>query len=926
MIPFPARASARSTRRAMSMRTAVTTIDSSARPTTPASSQPAAPAARHGGGRLFSFISARWIVFQLHWGLGITLGLVLALMGITGALMSFEDPIMRVLSPGIVTVAPREEAPLTPDALVSRIQAQRPHVAVTSLTLTAGPGAAARVQLGPREAAERSYVDPYDGRLLGPARGEGFFAFVRVLHRWLALPDGPRGVGRQIAGAAALALLYLSLSGLYLRWPRRPLDAGEWLRLDWRSKGRTLYRSLHAVIGTWVLLVYLVFSLTGLWWTYDWYRGGATWVLTGKAPVQREAGPPRGPGGDHGPNGEHTPPDHAHAAPAVVLDAAWAAFQQQTGGRYASATLAPPMPGDTTIRIRFLAPDAGHDRAIDEMALDSRDGHVISTSSYTGKPLGARIAAAILSVHRGSFFGIGGAVLFMLAALAMPLFTVTGILLYLDRRRRTAATRAAMRAAAGTAAQSPAAPAAPPLWVIHASQTGTAEELAWRTAALLRAAGRTVTVAALTDMPPDRMTGQMLFIASTYGDGEAPDAVRAYVRTHMPQPAALDGVDYAVLALGDRHYSRFCGFGLDLAAWLGRSGARRLFGPVLVDQGDAAALSQWRDALRPLGDNPAAPDTDIAAWGTPPYADWRLVERDCLNPGSPGGAVYHIALEPAAPAARQPWLPGDIVCVQPGNAPDRLAAFLDAVDLRGDEPVRTADGTVPLATVLRTRLLPASPSPDAAMLAQGLADALPSLPCRDYSIASLAEEGRLELLVRQRHTPDGGLGLGSGWLTVHAAMGDTVSLRIRGNPAFHPPESARPMILIGAGTGMAGLRAHLKHRRAHRQGDAWLLFGERDGGCDLFHTADIAGWQADGTLSRVDLAFSRDPTRPEYVQDRLADQAETVRAWVARGAAIYVCGNRNGMAAAVDSVLRQILGDPAVDDLMATGRYRRDVY
>lgn len=915
------------------MRTAVSTIDSSAPPASAPVSAPATPRPAAGSDGRRTSIGFKWVVFQLHWGLGITLGLVLALMGITGALMSFEDPIMRVLSPGIVTVAPREEAPLTPDALISRIQAQRPHVAVTSLTLTAGPGAAARVQLGPRETAERSYVDPYDGRLLGAARGEGFFAFVRELHRWLALPDGPRGVGRQIAGAAVLALLYLSLSGLYLRWPRRPLDIGEWLRLDWRGKGRTLYRSLHAVIGTWVLLVYLVFSLTGLWWTYDWYRGAATWVLTGKAPVQRGPGPQPGqqPGQPRGPGAAHD-----RGAPAVSLDAAWAAFQEQTGGRYASATLAPPMPGDTTVRIRFLAPGTSHDRAIDEMALDGRDGHVISTSSYADKPLGARIAGAMLSVHRGSFFGLGGAVVFMLAALAMPLFTVTGILLYLDRRRRKAATRAAMRSAG--AAWSPATAAAePPLWVIHASQTGTAEELAWRTAALLRAAGRTVAVAALADMPPDRMAGQMLFIASTYGDGEAPDAVRAYARTHMRQPAALDGVDYAVLALGDRHYSRFCGFGLDLAAWLGRSGARRLFGPVLVDQGDAAALSQWRDALRPLGNAPAAADrtdtatdTGIAAWGTPPYADWRLVERDCLNPGSQGGAVFHIALEPAVPSARQPWLPGDIVCVQPGNAPDRLAAFLDAVDLRGDEPVRTADGTVPLAAVLRTRQLPASPaaapSPAAAMSAQTLADTLPSLPCRDYSIASLAEEGRLELLVRQRHTPDGGLGLGSGWLTVHAAMGDVVSLRIRSNPAFHPPESARPMILIGAGTGMAGLRAHLKHRRALLLGDAWLLFGERDGGCDLFHTADIAGWQADGTLSRVDLAFSRDPTRPEYVQDRLADQAETVRAWVVRGAAIYVCGNRDGMAAAVDSVLRQILGDPAVDDLMATGRYRRDVY
>lgn len=898
------------------MRTAVTTIDSSA---TPAS---APPAARTGGQR--TSLSFKWVIFQLHWGLGITLGLVLALMGITGALMSFEDPIMRAISPGIVTVAPREGAPLTPDNLISRIQAQRPHVAITSLTLTAGPGAAARVQLGPREAAERSYVDPYDGRLLGPARGEGFFAFVRELHRWLALPDGPRGVGRQIAGAAVLALLYLALSGLYLRWPRRPLDAGEWLRLDWRSTGRTLYRTLHAVIGTWVLLVYLVFSLTGLWWTYDWYRAGATWMLTGKPPAQRDAGPQRGPGAASAMAARGMgATDHDHAAPAVSLDTAWAAFQQRTGGRYDNATLTPPARGDTIIRIRFLTAGSSHDREINEISLDAGDGHVTAFSFYADKPLGVRIAAAVLSVHRGSFFGIGGSVLFMLAALAMPLFTVTGILLYLDRRRRKVATRGAMRAALET--QAPTAAMAP-LWIVHASQTGTAEELAWRTAALLRAAGRTVEVAALADMPPERMGGQMLFIASTYGDGEAPDAVRAYARTHMRQPAALEGLEYAVLALGDRHYSRFCGFGLDLTAWLGRGGARRLFGPILVDQNDPVALSRWHDAVRPLGTAPVTAETDIPSWGTPAHTDWRLMERECLNPGSPGGAVYHIALDPAFPSTRPRWQPGDIVCIQPGNAPDRLATFLDAAGLRGDEPVHTPTGPLSLAAVLRTRQLPLADRSRSTASAQMLADTLAPLPCRDYSIASLSDEGRLELLVRQRHAPDGGLGLGSGWLTVHASVGDVVSLRIRSNPAFHPPENAQPMILIGAGTGMAGLRAHLKHRKAHHLGDAWLLFGERDGGCDLFHTADIAGWQADGTLSRVDLAFSRDPTRPEYVQDRLAGQADSVRAWVARGAVIYVCGNRDGMAAAVDSVLRQILGGAAVDELMAAGRYRRDVY
>ncbi|MET0288534.1 MAG: iron-uptake factor, partial [Pseudoxanthomonas sp.] len=135
-----------------------------------------------------------------------------------------------------------------------------------------------------------------------------------------------------------------------------------------------------------------------------------------------------------------------------------------------------------------------------------------------------------------------------------------------------------------------------------------------------------------------------------------------------------------------------------------------------------------------------------------------------------------------------------------------------------------------------------------------------------------------------------------------------------------------PMILIGNGTGIAGLRSLIKDAARTGHHGHWLLFGERNAAHDHFCAQDMRDWHADGHLQRLDLAFSRDQDHKVYVQHHLADAADALRAWIARGAVIHVCGSLAGMARGVDETLRQVLGEDAVDALAAEGRYRRDVY
>ncbi len=401
--------------------------------------------------------------------------------------------------------------------------------------------------------------------------------------------------------------------------------------------------------------------------------------------------------------------------------------------------------------------------------------------------------------------------------------------------------------------------------VIHASQTGTAQRIAARSAEQLRQGGGSISCLALATLDASALVqgGQYLFVVSTTGEGEPPDSAFAFERGAMRTRPDLSRLHYGLLALGDRSYARYCGFGVELDVWLRNCGAQPLFDRIEVDQGDPRALRQWQLALSGL-----SASTGNADWTAPPYAQWQLQAREHLNPGSPGAPVYRLVL--IAASAPSYWNPGDLAEI--------------GVPVSGE-------------TVERT-----------------------------YSIASIPQDGRIELLVRQLRHTDGRCGVGSGWLTEQAPLGAGVALRIRENHGFHPPPDAAPMILIGNGTGLAGLLAHLRARVRAGAKANWLLFGERSRHTDGWCRDEIATWQAQGVLKRVDLAFSRDGEAIRYVQDALRAAVDALRQWVAEGACLYVCGSVHGMAPGVDAVLREALGADAVDALRAQGRYLRDVY
>lgn len=363
----------------------------------------------------------------------------------------------------------------------------------------------------------------------------------------------------------------------------------------------------------------------------------------------------------------------------------------------------------------------------------------------------------------------------------------------------------------------------------------------------------------------------------------------------------------------------------------------------------------------------------------------RVVSAEPLTRAGSAKDVRHVVIDLAGSGLV--YEPGDSIGIAARNDPALVAACLRVLGASGDEPVPCPDGqTRGLAEAFAAHLDIARPHDRAldllAMaavhpkhaealrrLAEGeddaqpadadlldlleafpsarppladLARALPGLKPRLYSIASspLGAPGEVHLCVAHvQDTRRGRLrhGVASGFLAGHAAGAGPIDAHIQTSHFRLPADPRTPVIMVGPGTGIAPFRAFLQHRAAQGQkGRAWLFFGDQHRATDFLYEDALAGWRRDGTLSRLDLAFSRDQARKVYVQDRMLEQAADLWRWLQEGGHFYVCGDATRMARDVDAALRRIaMTEGRMDEAQAKdwivalarqGRYLRDVY
>lgn len=857
--------------------------------------------------------------FQVHWFLGITAGLILSLMGVTGAIYSYEQQILKWLNPDSYSVTVPTTAKLTPDQIFQHFQQQSPDIQINSISIAHDPAESSSINIV-KEGARKGkniLINPYSAEILPEVQGRDFFQFIQQLHRNLTVGEW----GKQITGACTLILIFFVLSGIYLRWPKKH-TLKQWLAVKPQLKGRSFLWDLHAVVGTWVIVFYLVLACTGLYWSYDWWRSGMFQVMgvTPPAAQQSSAQKPnkqqnKRQNRDQAKSGNTEKNHKIDAAQThLALQHSWTGVNAQLGRAYSSMTLSLPKTADGRLEFSFVDAIPQHERARNKAIYDYQNNQIQELELYEDKKLNEKIMSSMLPVHRGSFFGPVVQFLVMLAALSMPLFFVTGWMLYLKRRKQKKLTLAAKNGHAILQADPNAK-----CWLIcYASQTGIAEQLAWRTSSSLQEAGHAVQVKSVQQLSHDdlQQATQILFVASTYGTGEAPDLASSFEKKILNHSAALDlsHLHYAVLALGSKEYpDSYCSFGHRIDQYLKRSQAQALFELIEVDNASDADIQKWNHALAQVTQLELLDMSIDKVFDT-----WQLTHRDLLNPQSLGAPAYNIELQAAYDAV---WQAGDIAEIQAENSPAAIDAFLATHQIAADTRLNHGETLQQhLADRdLRTTLTPFS-SPEQ------LLQQLERLPTREYSIASLPTQKCLRLVVRQKSDASGELGLGSGWLTQHAALDSQIQLRIRSNSTFHLIDDNRPIICIGNGTGIAGLMSLIHARVQSGYTENWLIFGERQRAHDFFYQDTLETWLQTQMLKRLDLAFSRDQAEKYYVHHVLRQHAEVLKTWIEQEAVIYVCGSIDGMASSVEQALIEILGEAPLDQLRQDGRYRRDVY
>lgn len=381
----------------------------------------------------------------------------------------------------------------------------------------------------------------------------------------------------------------------------------------------------------------------------------------------------------------------------------------------------------------------------------------------------------------------------------------------------------------------------------------------------LQAAGQSVHLGPMSAFAPHRYAAarRIIIMAATYGNGEAPASAKGF----LERLRALEyspPVSLAVLGFGDSSFPGFCAYAREISQLARERGWSELIPFATVDRQSPQDFARWSRAL-----------------------------------GEALGVPLDVAYQPAAPACA----PLTLVSRRDYGAEVQAPAAILRFALPGASLWQRLTGTG------FTRF---SAGDLLGVVPQG--SAVP----RFYSLASARRDGFIEIAVRKHPG-----GLCSGQLMA-LEPGGRISAFLKPNPTFHPGRSQKPLILIGAGTGIGPLAGFIRGNAARRP--VYLFFGMRDRASDFLYGDDLARWGEEGRLSRLFTAVSRGE-RPHYVQDALRAEALHVAQLIRGGARIMVCGGR-GMAAGVGEALAEILAPMNLTllKLKAEGRYVEDVY
>lgn len=493
----------------------------------------------------------------------------------------------------------------------------------------------------------------------------------------------------------------------------------------------------------------------------------------------------------------------------------------------------------------------------------------------------------------------------------------------------------------------------------------------------------------------------LFIICSTQGVGEPPiNALDLYDYLHGDDAPQLDQVNFAVLALGDQDFPDFCQAGKDFDHILGQLGANRVADRVDCDFDYEETAEQWITNMLELltqassntnEETPSVENEDVTI--EEPQAPYsksnpfqaEVLKNTILTQPEASREVRH--LEISLEGYREAYEPGDSLVVIPQNDPVLVNQLIDALNWDAETPIQMndSDSMRSLKEALThdfeiAKLTPVLMKNAAELLGNPMLNAniqksewvqnyiygkdvidlirdftpvalepnmlpqlLRKLPPREYSIASSNKinPNSVHITVRvvkyEAHRRER-FGVCSVQLADRTSVGDKLPVYLKKNPNFKfPYDTETPVIMIGAGTGIAPYRAYLQERAyLNLKGEQWLIFGNQNYHHDFLYKDDLEQWLEEGVLSKLDLAFSRETENKIYVQHRIEENSAEFYKWIQAGATIYLCGNKDEMASGVhESLIKVLIKEGNLDETEAEAyltemiknqRYQRDVY
>lgn len=517
------------------------------------------------------------------------------------------------------------------------------------------------------------------------------------------------------------------------------------------------------------------------------------------------------------------------------------------------------------------------------------------------------------------------------------------------------------------------------LTILYGSRTGNGEGLAKKAQQLSTEQGIQAKLKSMADYKVRDLQSEknLLVIVSTHGEGVPPLAARELHEYIFSKRASkLEGVTFAVLALGDSSYFKFCQTGKDFDEQLEKLGAKRLVPRITCDVDFEEQAEEWLKAilagfsgktiaqkvtptLRMALSNQNGKKENTGGHNKKNPFSAPVFEKILLHGKNSKRQTLHIELN-TENASGLEYEPGDAAGILSVNSMRLINEVLAVTGLKADEIVIVKSHSKQLYDALYrdvelskitidvvTRFLNFAPNEKlqklttetekfneylegrdivdlfqdypATIKAENLIKILRPLQPRYYSISSSSKAfpGELHLTVGVVNYENSGRaksGTCSAFLSEVAVEDEKVPVFIESNPGFRLPENDEtPIIMVGAGTGIAPYRAFVQHRElAEKQGKSWLFFGNRNFETEFLYQTEWQNFMKTGALTKMDVAFSRDSDKKVYVQDRLLENAAEVFQWLEEGAHFYICGDMKNMARHVQDTLVKIVEKQAV--------------